>query len=138
MSNLLRLIYVSRAASAVDSASIDALLKQARERNEELGLTGVLCTGRGHFVQLLEGPQANVVNLYARICRDKRHEGSELVSVALADERAFPKWSMGHIEGEMLGESTHKKLVGMAVIEYKLAEHAKLLQSIFRLLSKSA
>ena len=138
MSNLLRLIYVSRAVSAVDPASIEALLKQARDRNDELDLTGVLCTGRGHFVQLLEGPQVNLVNLYSRICRDERHQGSELVSVALAEERAFPRWSMGHIEGELLGESTHKRLVGMAVLEYKLAEHAKLLQSIFRLLSKSA
>lgn len=137
MSSLFRLIYVSRAVSAPDSVSTDALLRQARERNDELNLTGVLCTGRGHFVQLIEGPQINVIDLYSRICRDERHRGAELVSVALAEERAFPKWSMGHIEGELLGESTHKKLVGMAVLEYKLAEHAKLLQSIFRLLCKS-
>src|ERR1700760_2921476 len=80
MSTLLRLICVSRAVSAPDSVSTDALLGQARERKEELNVTGGLCTGRRHFVQLIEGPQINVMDLYSRICRDERHHGVQLVS----------------------------------------------------------
>jgi hypothetical protein len=46
-----------------------------------------LCTGRGHFVQLLEGPEDCVVTTYASILCDKRHRDVALVSAALVGER---------------------------------------------------
>jgi hypothetical protein len=138
MPNLLRLIYVSLTTVELDGPAIGALLEQAQARNEQLGMTGVLCTGRGHFVQLLEGPEDHVVSVYASILRDKRHRDVTLVSAALAAERAFPTWSMGHIDGDKVDHATHKKLVRQALVEYRVPEQAKLLQSLIKQLTKAA
>ena len=138
MPNLLRLIYVSLATVELDGPAIGALLEEAQARNEQVGMTGVLCTGRGHFVQLLEGPEDVVVTTYASILRDKRHRDVALVSVALVGERAFPKWSMGHIDGGAVDQTTHKKLVRQALVEYRLPEQARLLQTLVKQLAKAA
>lgn len=138
MPNLLRLIYVSLTTVELDGPAIGALLEQSRARNEQLGLTGVLCAGRGHFVQLLEGPEDVVVTTYARILRDKRHRDLALASAALACERAFPNWSMGHIDGAAIDQTTHNKLVRQALVEYRLPEQARLLQALVKQLTKAA
>ena len=53
-------------------------------------------------------------------------------------ERAFPKWSMGHIDGATVDDTTHKKLVRQALVEYRLPEQARLLQMLVKQLSKAA
>lgn len=93
-------------------------------------MTGVLCTGRGHFIQMLEGPEDCVVTTYASILRDKRHRDVALVSAALVGERAFPTWSMGHIDGGAVDPTTHKKLVRQGLVEYRLPEQARLLRTL--------
>lgn len=95
---VLSLTYFSTATSAMSADDLRELLRRTRERNESVGLTGLLLYADGSFVQTLEGPDELVQETFARISRDPRHRS---VSVALqeqVEERYFPDWSMGFRE----------------------------------------
>ena len=136
MSNLLRLIYVSRATQAMESVALEGLLMEARIRNALVGLTGILCTGRGYFVQALEGPESEVLKMYAKILEDKRHRDVSLLSICLVSNRVFGDWAMGHLEGELLGDEIHTRLLRGVVLERDLSEPVKLLRSTLKVLRR--
>ena len=94
---LVRLMYASRAASAVDHDELHAILRQSKANNPALGITGVLCHSGGTFVQLLEGGRAAVSQLYNRIAADPRHGSIELLLFEEIAERSFSGWSMGQV-----------------------------------------
>jgi Sensors of blue-light using FAD len=138
MSKLLRLIYVSRTKGAMGASEPEGLLSQARSNNEKVGLTGILCTGRGYFVQALEGPENEVLKTYTKILVDERHRESSLLSVGLVSSRVFSEWAMAHVAGELLGGDLHARLVGQVVLERDLSEPLKLLQSTLKSLRRAA
>ena len=96
---LVRLMYASRAAAAVDEEELVAILRQSKAKNPALGLTGVLCAcfSERIFLQVIEGGRSAVNALYNRIVADPRHTGVELLSYAEIAERAFAGWSMGQV-----------------------------------------
>ena len=138
MSSLLRLIYVSRATGPVDTEFMDGLLAQARARNESLGLTGILCSGRGYFIQALEGPETPVMSLYGRILRDSRHKECSLLSIGMVSSRAFPQWSITLVEGEPLGPDLRIRLVNKVLLDRDPSEPVKLLQEALKSLRKAS
>lgn len=97
------LIYRSRLSAPLPLEEFDRLLDAARQRNAALGVTGILLFDGVHFVQLLEGREAEVTALYDSIRRDKRHcnvvqllrdyaptrrfEGDEMAVLDLRDSR---------------------------------------------------
>ncbi len=92
-----RLIYRSHSLlpdGGKDQAGLAAILKQARSANAELGITGALMLYDDWFAQVLEGPQAAVEALYARIKADTRHDGVRLNEAGPAQKRLFGKWAM--------------------------------------------
>ena len=99
------LAYESQASVPLTAPDLLELLDWSRGKNARLGVTGVLLYRHGTFLQVLEGPHAQVDDLYATIARDPRHHS---VSTLLAEERSarrFPDWTMGFadVAGE-LGE----------------------------------
>jgi hypothetical protein len=91
---MLSLIYVSRVGSRFDMASLDALAADARERNQQLDITGLLlCNGR-HFMQLLEGEEMAVRATMSRIAQDARHHDLVVIREDERRERECPGWSM--------------------------------------------
>ena len=138
MSNLLRLIYVSRSTGAVDKPSLEGLLGQARARNEALGVTGVLCSGRGYFVQALEGPESNVLTVYASILKDGRHRDSALLNIGLTAMRAFSQWSMAHVDGESLSGELHSRLISQVLVDRDLSEPMRLLRGALKAVRRAA
>lgn len=96
MATVFHLVYVSTAASGLSEADLEQLLIQARERNERLGITGMLIHGAGNFIQALEGDEEAVRSVFASILRDKRHH-SVITMLELTDaERDFPDWAMAY------------------------------------------
>lgn len=92
---LYNLVYCSRAAAGVDSATLDHIIATARRRNPALGITGLLVFGGGVFFQWLEGPRDNVTQLMATIASDPRH--ASIVRLSANEEvreRLFPSWDM--------------------------------------------
>ena len=89
------LVYVSSATLPFSSADLLDLLAQCRENNAGLGVTGMLLYKDGNFMQVLEGEEATVRALYARIDRDPRHRNTLLLLQGQREERQFPEWTMG-------------------------------------------
>ncbi len=90
-----RLIYRSHSLLAEhDAAGLADILKTARHKNAGLGVTGALMLYDDWFAQVLEGPQAVVEALYARIKADPRHDGIRLNEAGAAPKRLFGKWAM--------------------------------------------
>ncbi len=52
---LVSIVYMSRAAVPFDDDDLAELLREARLRNEALGVSGLLVAKGGRFMQLLEG-----------------------------------------------------------------------------------
>ncbi|MXO70050.1 BLUF domain-containing protein [Alteraurantiacibacter buctensis] len=97
-----RLLYTSKAAgratvgSQADPAVIAA---QSANKNSIQGITGSLLLIVRCYIQILEGPTANVEETFERICRDFRHRELQLVDMVNVKERLFPEWSMACIGG---------------------------------------
>jgi hypothetical protein len=94
---LVRLLYASRAAAAVDADMLTAILKKSRANNAASGVTGLLCFSAGIFLQVLEGGRLPVNKLYHRIAGDPRHTDVALLSYTEITERSFAGWSMGQV-----------------------------------------
>ncbi|MFN4154863.1 MAG: BLUF domain-containing protein [Paracoccaceae bacterium] len=92
---LLQLIYASR-PFGFDGAMLTAILFDARRCNTRDGITGALICRDDLFLQLLEGPAAEVEAAYARIRADDRHiEVRELLRREIGDDaRMFGAWAM--------------------------------------------
>jgi Sensors of blue-light using FAD len=92
-----RLIYRSHSllrAHCKDDQALAEILKVARARNAERGITGALMLYDDWFAQVLEGPQAAVETLYARIKADPRHDAIRLAEAGPVAKRLFEKWAM--------------------------------------------
>jgi hypothetical protein len=94
---LVRLMYASRAAPAVDQDQLTAIVRKSKSNNGPLGVTGVLCFSEGIFIQVLEGGRSQVNALYNRIAADTRHTQVELLTYEEIGERRFAGWSMGQV-----------------------------------------
>jgi hypothetical protein len=68
-----QLLYVSNAARDIAPRALDAILSASRANNVLLGITGLLLHIDGGFLQILEGDERAVRELYARIAADRRH-----------------------------------------------------------------
>lgn len=95
---MIQVSYVSRAAEAMSSADLLALLHQCRTNNTRTGVSGLLLYGNGTFLQTIEGEPDVVDPLYAQIFEDKRHEAIELIYRKEIPERQYSEWSMGFDE----------------------------------------
>ncbi len=102
---LVRLLYASRAAEALSSETIDAILASSRRRNPALGVTGLLCHSGDTFMQVLEGGRESVNQLYTRICQDLRHRDVILLHYEEIAERRFAGWTMGQVNLQRVNPS---------------------------------
>jgi hypothetical protein len=100
MSNLIRLMYISRATFKPTPAikgiepNVARILQSSRINNAKVDVGGVLFYGDGHFFQCLEGDKANVHRLLERLHRDDRHTDVKIVSEKPVQLRRFDDWSM--------------------------------------------
>lgn len=97
---MIRLLYISTSRIAPDrqEKQLHEILLASKRNNADLGITGILVHGGGMFLQVLEGPDNNVLRRYSKILDDPRHADSQIVLISVAQERAFPKWSMAALE----------------------------------------
>lgn len=93
---LLSIIYVSSAVRLFTDEELEDLLRAARDHNARHGISGLLLYGDGNFMQLLEGPEPVVAELYARIQRDPRHHMVITVQKETGLPREFADWSMAY------------------------------------------
>ncbi|CAG8999016.1 MAG: hypothetical protein CENE_00980 [Candidatus Celerinatantimonas neptuna] len=89
------LFYSSEANLEV--VDIYEILNLARKENPHYGITGFLMAHTGGFYQLIEGPEADVDQLFSNISKDHRHHDVRMISQGYRDTRLFPDWQMGYL-----------------------------------------
>jgi hypothetical protein len=73
MSSLFQIVYSSTATRDLSGAELLELLKRSVARNRLAGVTGLLLYNGGRFMQVLEGEEADVIRLFAKISHDPCH-----------------------------------------------------------------
>ncbi len=95
------LIYVSQARAPMTEEELSSLLSHSRACNARDGISGLLVyrllpeQGRGNFLQILEGPEAALENVWYRISTDRRHHSVIVLEEGPSERRMFPGWTMG-------------------------------------------
>lgn len=117
------LIYRSVATQPLPEAALNELLDRARAHNESEQITGILLHTAGAYLQVLEGEEAAVAALYARIEADARHTRVRLVTHGNSQRRIFPRWSMGYL---FVGNEDFARLAGYVEPPAKAGGHAPL------------
>ena len=102
---LVRLLYASRAAKALNTRTVATLLAECQKNNASRGITGVLCYSDEIFLQVLEGGRDAVCETFNAITRDKRHERVTLLQFEEISERRFGGWTMGQVNIEKVNSS---------------------------------
>jgi hypothetical protein len=92
---LLSVVYASAATVPFSEDDLAVLLAKSRRRNRAAGVTGLLVHAAGQFMQVLEGPEAVVRGLLARIAADPRHTGVWVLAEERIPARRFADWAMG-------------------------------------------
>lgn len=92
---MFRLIYASAASPGLGDRDLQAILAEARSRNADAGITGMLLYMEGSFIQLLEGEKPAVEATFGRIEADRRHRGVIVLDTRKAGARVLQDWSMG-------------------------------------------
>lgn len=95
---LINLIYASTANSPMSEQELLDLLKKARIKNESLDITGLLLYYDQSFLQVLEGEEKTVHELYERIQKDSRHRAVVTIGVRSVKTRVFSDWQMGFVD----------------------------------------
>lgn len=109
-----RKIYVSTATAGVGLTDLRQILDASRRNNTQRGITGLLLFHEGQFFQVLEGNETAVRRCYDLIARDPRHTDVRPVTAGPVQARAFPNWSMGHIEPERLQPAVRDSVFAIA------------------------
>ena len=89
------LVYTSIASRKMSDEDLKVLLKTIRKNNEIRHITGILLYLDPFFIQVLEGREAIVNNLFTRIKQDSRHNKVSLIYKKPIEERYFSDWTMG-------------------------------------------
>lgn len=95
---LVSLLYISRATPRFRPEELPALLVSASARNAQRGITGVLLSYSGRFMQVLEGPRSVVLACFEAIRSDPRHGPVVQVALDPIDARRFPDWAMRNVQ----------------------------------------
>ena len=91
---LFRLIYVSQVGRQVRYEDAEAIAKAASTRNAARGISGLLLYTPSHFIQVLEGDESVVREIYQHICQDPRHNSLRVLDESPIETREFGEWAM--------------------------------------------
>ena len=91
------LMYYSELLPELQVSSAEVLRSieaQAKRHNPDVKVNGVLFYDRGRFIQLLEGEEGEVWDLYQHISLDHRHHKVELIFFEEVRKQEFEGWNM--------------------------------------------
>lgn len=129
---LYNLVYCSRAAEGIGDAEVDAIILSARRNNPAHGITGLLFSGGGLFLQWLEGPRASILRLLQVLEADRRHH--DIVVLSRSEEireRLFGDWDM-----ELVAPDDIREVLVDALSTAREAQSAEALRGMLRQLEQ--
>ena len=95
--SLIQIIYVSKETKKMNREEFRALVNTAKRNNSKY-ITGALYYGNGKFIQIIEGKDKRVIQLYSKILSDPRHNDVYTLAMRPIRNRFFSKWGMGKID----------------------------------------
>ncbi len=110
---------------------ISHLLEGARSFNTKSAISGILLFTAQRFLQVLEGPAAEVAALFERIQRDKRHANVLVLDYRDITKRNFPDWSMAYVKLDTPPQFLTQAKSGTA-------DHDKLVRDLQQLLLRNS
>ena len=90
-----QLIYASTATVKMDFSQVKDISSRASRNNERYGISGLLVYGGGYFLQILEGRQKEINELYFKVAGDERHKNICLLDYENIAIQRYGKWAMG-------------------------------------------
>ncbi|MEL6268497.1 MAG: BLUF domain-containing protein [Chloroflexota bacterium] len=94
---LITLIYGSTATREMTTEDLTAIMDWSESWNNSIGVTGMLLYKGGNFLQILEGEEEKVEELFKSISKDERHRSVSVIYRRPIEERSFDDWSMGFV-----------------------------------------
>lgn len=94
MNEFHKLIYTSTSVQPFSEAELQGLMIQARQKNQDFGITGCLIYHKSKFIQYLEGRKCLLEHVFSSIMNDVRHRNIQVLCRRHVDRRAFNEWSM--------------------------------------------
>lgn len=91
---MFQIVYHSKPTNIFEADDCTHILMQSRQNNPRDGITGALVFTGSHFVQALEGEEANVRKAYKRISKDPRHQDITCIVEEKIESAEFGRWSM--------------------------------------------
>lgn len=95
MMGLTQIIYASQ-PFGYDTSVLAGILLDARRCNKRDGITGALICRADIYLQMLEGPEAQVESALERIRGDDRHMDIRVLVSEPIETRMFGAWDMLH------------------------------------------
>lgn len=86
---------------------LNRILEASRQNNQRLNVTGVLLCTPNHYIQFLEGEEKVVMDLFAKIEKDKGHYNVKLRHSAVVDQRQFPDWAMNVVSIDSINQALY-------------------------------
>ena len=93
--SIMQLIYMSTPLESVSEADLLTLVRDAQKYNTSSNISGFLIADTKNIVQLIEGSQKDVNNLFDKIKKDIRHTNIEVLYKETSNERVMPFLGMG-------------------------------------------
>ncbi|MBP2831411.1 BLUF domain-containing protein [Aquimarina sp. U1-2] len=97
---LFEVSYRLMAKTGIDEKEITDILSVSRKNNKVYDITGSLIYHRGIFFQLIEGSKKDVLYIYDKIKKDKRHFDVQTIWQGTKMSREFENWNMAMISDE--------------------------------------
>ncbi len=89
-----RLIYLSKVENHVRYEDAESIAEVSARNNAKVGVTGLLVYTPSHFLQVLEGEEGVVREIYERVKEDERHSRVKTLFDGRVAEAEFGKWAM--------------------------------------------
>ncbi|MGI4778006.1 MAG: BLUF domain-containing protein [Janthinobacterium lividum] len=100
MSELQEILYCSVLSPSEPPLVVGQIVAQARARNAQRGITGLLVFDGSRFCQHLEGPNEAVDALMQRIAHDTRHSDVRVLYSGQRSERRYRRFDLGFAQSE--------------------------------------
>ena len=91
-----QIVYSSLASKKMLKSDLVIILRKARTNNRISDITGLLMYIDGYFLQILEGSEDNVREIYNKISLDVRHKDCQIIYEGDSDKRFFSRWEMAY------------------------------------------
>ncbi|OUL99852.1 BLUF domain-containing protein [Variovorax sp. JS1663] len=94
------ILYCSMLAPGLPTDVVGHIVAQARARNAQEAITGLLVFDGLRFCQHIEGPRRNVLRLLNRLDADPRHTEMKVLHEGVIEARRYERFELGlaHIE----------------------------------------